>query len=56
MPVELQTRNHAAFVVDDLEAAIAGQKVVMEPTPINENLRIAFIMDGDALMEVMEMS
>ena len=56
MPEIIQTTPHAAFVVDDLEAAVAGQEVVLPPTPIDESLTIAFVKDGDALLELMQMS
>jgi hypothetical protein len=56
MPEIVQTTPHAAFVVDSLEAAVAGKDVVVPPTAIDESLRIAFIKDGDALLELMQMS
>lgn len=54
MPQELQNTPHAAFMVDNLEEALEGKNVIMPPTDINETLRIAFIMDGPALIELME--
>lgn len=56
MPEVIKTQPHAAFVVDDLDAAIEGQNVVLEPFDANETTRVAFIMDGDALIEVMVIS
>jgi hypothetical protein len=47
-------RPHAAFMVDDLNAALAGQNVIIEPFDATEELRVAFIMDGDAVIELME--
>jgi hypothetical protein len=54
MPEALSTQPHAAFMVDDLEAAIEGQEIVLEPFDATDTLRVAFIKDGDALIEVME--
>lgn len=54
MPDELKNQPHAAFMVDDLDAALEGQKIVVEPFDATEELRVAFIMDGDALIEVMQ--
>ena len=54
MPEIVQTTPHAAFMVDDLDAAVAGREIVVPPTPIDESLRIAFVKDGDALLELMQ--
>jgi hypothetical protein len=51
----IRTRPHAAFVVDDLKAALEGQNVITEPFDATDTLRVAFIMDGDAVIELMEM-
>ncbi len=56
MPEIVQTTPHAAYLVDDLAAAMAGHEVVVPITPIDESLTIAFIKDGDALLELMQMS
>ncbi len=55
MPELLQTQNHAAFVVPSIEQAMAGKEVVLEPFDANDTVRVAFILDGDALIELMEM-
>lgn len=52
---EVQTQSHAAFMVSSLEEALAGQKVIIPPFDATETLRCAFIKDGDAVIEVMEM-
>lgn len=51
----IQTQSHAAFVVEDLNAALKGQNVIVEPFDATDTLRVAFIMDGDAVLELMEM-
>ncbi len=55
MPDLLKERPHAAFVVESIEDAMQGQEVVLEPFDANEEVRVAFIRDGDALIELMEM-
>jgi len=54
MPEPLKTKCHAAFLVDDLDAAVAGQNVVVEPLEVGQGLRIAFIFQDAALIELME--
>ena len=54
LPEAVRTRPHAAFLVPDLDAALEGQNVIIPPFEPMENLRCAFIMDGDAVMELME--
>ena len=54
MPAELQNQPHTAFMVDDLEAALEGRKVILEPFDATETLRVAFIMDDTALIELMQ--
>ena len=53
-PKEIQTMCHAAFEVEDLDEAIKGYKVIAEPFFVNENLRCAFVMDDQALIELMQ--
>lgn len=55
MPEALKTQVHAAFVVESIAAAMEGKEVVLEPFDANETVRVAFIKDGDALIELMEM-
>jgi len=54
MPEPVRTRSHAAFLVDNIEAAIKGYRVVAPPFDATPELRVAFIMDGEALIEVMQ--
>jgi len=55
MPDQLKTKSHAAFVVENLDAALEGENVLIAPFDATETLRVAFITDGDALIELMEM-
>ena len=50
----VRTCPHAAFMVDNLDAALAGQNVIVAPFDATDTLRVAFIMDGDAVIELME--
>ena len=54
MPGDLKNKPHAAFMVDNLEHALQNQNVLIEPFDATETLRVAFIKDGDALIELME--
>ncbi len=54
MPELCQTKPHAAFMVPNLDEALKGQKVVVSPFDATPTLRVAFILDGDALLELME--
>ncbi|HUT25683.1 MAG TPA: hypothetical protein VM492_15190 [Sumerlaeia bacterium] len=55
MPEAVQTRCHAAFRVESLEEALKGQNVIIEPFDATDTLRCAFITEGDAIIELMEM-
>jgi hypothetical protein len=54
MPEPVKTKPHAAFIVPDLDAALAGKEIVIPPFDATDELRVAFIADGDALIEVMQ--
>ena len=45
---------HIAFEVDDLEAAIAGKEVIVEPNSPSEGVLVAFIVDNGAPVEFLE--
>ncbi|MDR9829224.1 hypothetical protein RCJ22_26905 [Vibrio sp. FNV 38] len=54
MPEELKNTAHIAYEVDDLEKEIEGQKVLLAPFNSSDTLRIAFIMDDEAPIELMQ--
>ena len=54
MPEAIQAKAHVAFKVDDLDAALAGRDVLVEPFDATETLRVAFVSDGDAVIELMQ--
>jgi hypothetical protein len=53
-PELVKTVAHVAFEVDDMDKAIAGKKVLIQPVNINETLKIAFIEDNGAPVEFLQ--
>ena len=53
-PELVKTVPHLAFEVDDLEAELAGQNVIIEPTSPSAGLRVAFIEHNGAPIELMQ--
>ncbi|MBE0534588.1 MAG: hypothetical protein IH624_02885 [Phycisphaerae bacterium] len=51
----VKNNPHAAFIVDDLDKALAGQDVIIPPFDATDTLRVAFITDGPAVIEIMQM-
>ncbi len=45
---------HIAFEVDDLEKAIEGREVIVEPNSPSEGVRVAFIVDNGAPVEFLQ--
>ena len=45
---------HVAWEVDDLDKELQGKDVVFGPTDVAEDLRVAFFLENDALIEYME--
>ena len=54
LPLVVQTVPHVAFEVEDLDAAIAGQEVIIEPNSPSPGLRVAFILHNGAPIEFLE--
>ena len=54
MHPDVQNNTHAAFIVDDLDAALAGQTVIVPAFDATDTLRVAFINDQGAVIELME--
>lgn len=50
----VRDRPHIAFEVDDLEAAIAAEHVLLGPFRPMEGLRVAFILKDEAVFEFMQ--
>ena len=56
MPEALKKTAHIAYEVDDLEKAIKDKTVLIEPFNSSETLRIAFVMDDEVPIELMQYS
>ncbi len=54
MHADVINNPHAAFMVDSLEEALQGQNVIIEPFDATETLRVAFINDNGAVIELMQ--
>ena len=54
LPPLVQTVAHVAFKVDDLDKAIEGKKLIMEPYYPLEGFRVAIIEDGGAPIEFIQ--
>ena len=54
LPDALKTQTHVAFEVENLECAMAGKPVVMEPFSPMPGLRVAFVSDDGVLVEFMQ--
>ena len=47
----IATTTHIAYMVDDLEAAVAGKEMVLEPIEVGPGFKIAFFWEDGALVE-----
>ena len=54
LPELVKTVPHVAFEVDDLEAALAGREVLIEPNSPSPGVRVAFVLDNGAPVELLE--
>jgi hypothetical protein len=54
LPDIVKRLPHVAFEVDDIQEAIDGQKVIIEPNSPCEGLIVAFILVNDAPVELMQ--
>ena len=54
MHPDIQNKAHAAFMVENLDEALQGQDVITEPFDATDTLRVAFINDNGAVIELME--
>jgi len=51
LPEVVQSVPHVAFVVEDLEAAIAGKEILIPPNSPSKGVTVAFILDNGAPVE-----
>lgn len=54
MHSSIKTKNHVAFQVEDLDAAMKGYSVICEPFSAGPGVRLAFIEIDGAVIEFME--
>jgi hypothetical protein len=54
MPYLLKKTAHVAFTVENLDEALAGRNVIVAPFSPMDGVRVAFIQDGDAPVELLE--
>jgi hypothetical protein len=54
IPQLVQNVAHVAFEVEDLEKAIEGKELIIEPNSPSEGVRVAFIIENGAPVEFLE--
>lgn len=54
LPELVKTVPHVAFVVDDLQAALAGREILIAPNSPSPGLTVAFIVHNGAPVELMQ--
>jgi hypothetical protein len=54
VPDVVRTVPHVAFVVDDLDAALEGRDILIAPNSPSPGVRVAFILDDGAPIELLE--
>ena len=54
IPQLVRTVPHVAFEVDDLEEALRGKEILIEPNSPSEGVRVAFIVSDGAPVEFLE--
>jgi hypothetical protein len=54
VPDIVRSVPHVAFVVDDLDEALRGKKILIAPNAPSAGVRVAFILDDGAPVEVLQ--
>ena len=54
LPEIMQKNPHVAYMVDDLGAALKGEKVILPPFDPMPGLRVAFIVKDGVVVELMQ--
>lgn len=54
LPDLIKTVPHVAFVVDDLDAALVGKEVLVEPNSPADGVTVAFIVENGAPIEFLQ--
>jgi len=53
-PELVKTVPHVAFVVDDIEEAIAGKEILIHPNSPSKGVTVAFIVENGAPIEFLQ--
>ena len=56
LPGLVKEVTHVAFEVDDLEEALQGKEVIIEPNSPSEGVLVAFIVENGAPVELLEIT
>ncbi len=54
LPALVRTVPHVAFQVEDLDAALEGKNVIIQPNSPSPGIRVAFILENGAPVELLE--
>ena len=54
VPAIVRTVPHVAFAVDDLDEALKGREILIAPTEPSVGVRVAFILDDGAPVELLQ--
>lgn len=54
LPELVKTTPHVAFEVDDLEVELQNREILIEPNSPSPGVRVAFVVDNGAPIELME--
>ncbi|MCU8076891.1 MULTISPECIES: VOC family protein [unclassified Shewanella] len=54
LPEIIRTQPHIGYVVEDLQKAIKGRKVILEPTSPCNGVTVAFVLEGRDLVEFLQ--
>ena len=54
LPAIVQTVPHVAFEVNDLDQALVGHEVLIQPISPSDGVRVAFILVNGAPVEFLE--
>ena len=56
IPELVRTVPHVAFEVPDLAAALEGRDILIEPNSPSEGIRVAFVVEDGAPVELLELA
>jgi len=56
VPEIVKTVPHLAFAVDDLDVALEGKEILIPPNSPSQGVRVAFILDDGAPIELLELN